>query len=186
VTAEPSIVSGLSGRYATALFDLAAEQKSVDPVRADLDTLAAMIDDSDDLAQLIRSPAVARSDQAKAMAAILAKSGIKGLVANFVGTVAENGRLSHLQTMIRQYRLLVSRFKGEIAAEVTSAQKLEDTQISSIEKSLAKAVGREVQLSTKVDPGVLGGLVVRVGSRMIDSSLRTQLNSLQLSLKEVG
>jgi F-type H+-transporting ATPase subunit delta len=120
------------------------------------------------------------------MAAILAKSGIKGLVANFVGTVAENGRLSHLQTMIRQYRLLVSRFKGEIAAEVTSAQKLEDTQISSIEKSLAKAVGREVQLSTKVDPGVLGGLVVRVGSRMIDSSLRTQLNSLQLSLKEVG
>jgi len=186
VTAEPTTVSGLGGRYATALFDLAAEQKVVDAVLADLDTVAVMIDDSDDLSRLVRSPVVARVDQASAMAALVAKAGITGLVANFVGTVAKNGRLSNLRSMIGQFKLLVSQFKGEIAAEVTSATKLNADQISSIEKSLAEAVGREVQLSTKVDPDVLGGLVVRVGSRMIDFSLRTQLNNLQLSLKEVG
>ena len=152
----------------------------------DLDTLAAMIDDSDDLSRLVRSPVVARVDQAKVMAALAAKAGITGLVANFVGIVTENGRLSNLRMMIGQFKLLVSQFKGEIAAEVTSATTLNAEQISSIEKSLAKAVGREVQLSTNVDPDVLGGLVVRVGSRMIDFSLRTQLNNLQLSLKEVG
>ena len=186
MTAEPTSVSGLDGRYATALFDLAAEQKAIDAVLGDLSTLAAMIDDSDDLARLVRSPVVARVDQASAMAALGAKAGLTDLVANFVGTVADNGRLSNLRGMIGQFNLLVSQFKGEIAAEVTSATKLSAEQISSIEKSLAKAVGREVQLSTNVDPGVLGGLVVRVGSRMIDFSLRTQLNNLQLSLKEVG
>ena len=186
MTAEPTTVSGLGGRYATALFDLAAEQKAVDAVLADLDTVAVMIDDSDDLSRLVRSPVVARVDQASAMAALVAKAGITGLVANFVGTVAENGRLSNLRSMIGQFKLLVSQFKGEIAAEVTSATKLNADQISSIEKSLAEAVGREVQLSAKVDPDVLGGLVVRVGSRMIDFSLRNQLNNLQLSLKEVG
>jgi len=186
VTAEPTSVSGLGGRYATALFDLAAGQKAVDAVLADLDTVAAMIDDSDDLSRLVRSPVVARVDQASAMAALVAKAGITGLVANFVGTVTENGRLSNLRTMIGQFKLLVSQVKGEIAAEVTSAAKLNAEQISSIKKSLAKVVGAEVQLSTKVDPDVLGGLVVRVGSRMIDFSLRTQLNNLQLNLKEVG
>ena len=186
MTPEPTSVSGLGGRYATALFDLAAEQKVVDAVLADLDTVAVTIDDSDDLSRLVRSPVVARVDQASAMAALVAKAGITGLVANFVGTVAKNGRLSNLRSMIGQFKLLVSQFKGEIAAEVTSATKLNADQISSIEKSLAEAVGREVQLSAKVDPDVLGGLVVRVGSRMIDFSLRNQLNNLQLSLKEVG
>ena len=186
MTPEPTSVSGLGGRYATALFDLAAEQNAIDTVLADLDTLATMIDDSDDLSRLVRSPVVAQVDQASAMAALVAKAGMTSLVANFVGTVVDNGRLSDLRLMIGQFNLLVSQFKGEIAAEVTSATKLNADQISSIEKSLAAAVGREVQLSTNVDPGVLGGLVVRVGSRMIDFSLRTQLNNLQLSLKEVG
>ena len=107
MTAEPTSVSGLGGRYATALFDLAAEQKVVDAVLADLDTVAVMIDDSDDLSRLVRSPVVARVDQASAMAALVAKAGITGLVANFVGTVAENGRLSNLRSMIGQFKLSI-------------------------------------------------------------------------------
>ena len=186
MTAEPTSVSGLGGRYATALFDLAVEQKAVDNVLADLEALASMINDSEDLARLIRSPVVARVDQSAAMAALAAKAEFTGLVDNFVGTVAQNGRLFELRSMIGQFKLLVSQFRGEVAAEVTSATKLSAGQISAIEKNLAKAVGRDVQLTTKVDPSVLGGLVVRVGSRMIDFSLRTQLNNLQLSLKEVG
>ena len=186
MTAEPSIVSGVAGRYANALFDLAGEQKAIDDMLADLGTLAAMIAGSDDLSRMIRSPVVARADQAGAMAEVLSRAGIEGLVAKFVGTVAVSGRLSQLPAMIRQYEMLVFRHRGEVNARVTSARPLDQGQLAAIENALAAAVGREVQLSAEVDAKVLGGLVVQVGSRMVDSSLRTQLNNLQFALKEVG
>jgi F-type H+-transporting ATPase subunit delta len=186
LTAEASIVSGLAGRYAVALFDLAKQQNAVDAVMADLDQIAAMIDESADFARLIRSPLVSRADQAKALAAVLAGAKIGGLAANFAGVVAENRRLFLLPQMIRQFRTLLSQHRGEVDAEVTSATELSESQIVALRAKLSAAVGREVRLTANVDPQVLGGLVVRVGSRRIDSSLRTQLANLQHALKEVA
>ena len=184
MTAESTIVSGLAGRYATALFDLAREQKQTDAVMASLDQLAALIAQSPDLARLIKSPVIDRQQQAKAMAAVLDRAGIKGIAANFVGLVARNRRLFLLPEMIRQIRILLSQHKGEVPAEVTSAMPLSAEQVEQVRARLAKVVGREVRLGTKVDAKILGGLVVRVGSRMVDSSLRTKLFNLQNAMKE--
>ena len=186
MTAEASIVSGLAGRYAVALFDLAKQQNAVDAVMADLDQIAAMIDESTVFARLIRSPLVSRADQAKALAAVLAGAKIGALAANFAGVVAENRRLFLLPQMIRQFRTLLSQHRGEVDAEVTSATELSESQIVALRAKLSAAVGREVRLTANVDPQVLGGLVVRVGSRRIDSSLRTQLANLPHDLKEVA
>ena len=184
MTAETTIVSGLAGRYATALFDLAREQKQADAVMASLEQLAALIEQSPDLARLIRSPVINRDDQGKAIAAILERGGMKGIAANFILLVTKNRRLFLLPEMIRQLRILLSQHKGEVPAEVTSAVPLAAAQVEQVRFRLAKVVGREVRLGTKVDPKILGGLVVRVGSRMVDSSLRTKLFNLQNAMKE--
>ncbi|MDA0654079.1 MAG: F0F1 ATP synthase subunit delta [Proteobacteria bacterium] len=186
MTAEASIVSGLAGRYAVALFDLALQRGEGDAVQADLEQIAEMMAMSADLSRLVHSPQIGPADQGRALAAVLAKAGITGIAANFVGVVTGNRRLFLLPQMIRQYRALLSQHKGEVDAEVTSATELNDSQIAALKAQLAKAVGRDVRLSARVDPEVLGGLVVRVGSRMIDSSLRTKLNNLQHTLKEVA
>ena len=186
MTAEVSIVSGLAGRYCVALFELAKQQRLEEEVMADLDQMGALIDESANFARLIRSPLVGRAEQGKALAKVLEIAGVVGLAANFAGVLAENRRLSLLPQMIRQYRVLLSRHKGEVDAEVTSAAPLSDAQASALKVKLAAVVGSEVRLTTKVDPAVLGGLVVRIGSRMIDSSLRTKLENLKHALKEVA
>lgn len=186
LTAEDSIISGLPGRYAAALFDLAVKHGEVDSVMENLDKIALMIGTSPDFAQLTQSPLISRPDQAKGLSAVLELAGIKGLTANFAGVVAKNRRLYLLPKMIRQFRTLRSRHKGEVDAEVVSAIKLSEDQITALEEKLAKIMGSKIRLTANIDPQVLGGLVVRVGSRMVDSSLRTKLNNLQLKLKEVA
>ncbi len=186
MTAESSLVSGLAGRYATALFDLAQADKQIDAVAGSLDQIGALVENNADLGRMIRSPVIARVDQNKAMAAVLARAGISGLAAKFVGTITENRRLFLLPDMIRAYRVLVSQHKGEVAGEVISAKPLGAAQVDALRQRLAKVAGRDVRLSTRVDPAILGGLVVRLGSRMVDSSLRTKLFNLQNAMKEVG
>ena len=181
-----SVVSGLAGRYATALFQLARERKSVDAVAADLDRVAEMIDESAELARVVQSPLRSREEHRRVLSAVLAKAEIEGIVANFVGVVAGQRRLFLLPRMIRQYCALAAHARGEVEVEVTSARPLSEQQADALRDRLAPSISRGVRLSMRVDPAVLGGLVVRVGSRMIDSSLRTKLDRLRLVLKEVA
>lgn len=179
-------VSGMAGRYATALFELADAANSLDATAADLGGIASLINESDDLRRLVLSPVFGADDQARAFAAVLEKGGIKGLVANFVGLVIQNRRLFALPDMIRGFNGLLAVKRGEVTADVTSAHPLNDAQIQSLKASLKTATGRDVQLNTNVDASLLGGLVVKVGSRMIDSSLKTKLTSLKLAMKEAS
>jgi F-type H+-transporting ATPase subunit delta len=180
------VVSQLSGRYAAALFDLARDERVLDGVAEDLGRLQAMLADSEDLRRLVRSPLISREDQAKAMAAILEKAEISDLVRRFVGVLARNRRLFALDAVIRTFFRLLAEHRGEVAAEVTSAAPLSEGQLEAVKGALARAVGSEVDLTAKVDRGLIGGLVVRVGSRMVDSSLRTKLQRLQFAMKGVG
>ncbi len=178
--------TGLSGRYATALFELADEQKALDQVAGDLSSVGAMLDESDDLRRLIRSPVVSKGDQQKAIQALLDAAGISELTRNFIGVVIDNRRLFALPGMIKGYLALLARARGEATAEVVSAKPLTDAQQSAIVESLRKAVGTKVAIEAKVDESLLGGLVVKVGSRMVDTSLKTKLSQLRLAMKGVG
>lgn len=186
MAAGTSIVTGIAGRYATALFELALDQNAVDDVAGDLKGLGALIDESSDLMRVVRSPVLTRAEQSDAMSAILKKAGVHVLTRNFVGLIASNRRLYSLPAMIRAYQKLLSAHRGEIAGEVISAQPLSDAQLDAVRKQLAKAMGQEVQLESTVDDSLLGGLVVKVGSRMIDNSLRTKLHNLKVAMKGVG
>ncbi len=179
-------MSGIAGRYASALFDLAREEGALDDVAGDLDSIDDMIARSADLARLVRSPVVSREDQGRAVGAVLEAAGIGDLTRRFVGLVARNRRLFALRGMIAGYRTLLADHRGRTAAEVTSARPLSDGQIARIESQLAGAFGRDVSLTAAVDESLLGGLVVRVGSRMVDSSLRTRLEGMRTAMKEVG
>lgn len=183
---EHSIVSGVAGRYASALFELADEAKALDATGDELASIGAMIDASDDLQRTLRSPVFSADDQGAAFAKLLDKAGIKGLTANFVALVARNRRLFALRDMIKAYAALLSAHRGEVSADVVSAHPLNDDQTASLKDVIKAAVGKDVQVSTRVDPALLGGLVVKVGSRMIDTSLRTKLNSLKIAMKEAG
>lgn len=183
---KDTIVSGMAGRYASALFDLAKEEKSVDAVAKDLDTLSAALTESEDLRRLIKSPVFSAEDQAKAMGAVLDKLGVKGLTANFINLVAKNRRLFALQGMIRGYSALVAADKGATTAEVTVAEELSGARREELAKALKDITGKTVDFDVKVDPKILGGLIVRLGSRMVDASLKTKLNSIKLAMKEVG
>lgn len=187
VAGEEPIVSGMAGRYATALFDLALEEKAVDAVRADLETFDAMVAGSPDLLRLVRSPVFGAEEQGRALGAVLAKAGIESLALNFLKLVASNRRLFAVRDMIRSFRTLVARWKGEVTAEVTAAEPLSDNHIEALKAAL-KAVsgGKSVDLDVKVDPSIIGGLVVKLGSRMVDSSLRTRLNAIKHAMKEAG
>ena len=184
--AEP-IVSGMAGRYATALFELALDNKSVDAVKADLEKFDAMIAESPDLHRLVRSPVFGADEQAQALAAVLAKAGISGLAANFLKLVASNRRLFAVRDMVKAFRGLVARWKGEVSAEVTVAEELSDSHLETLKSTLKTVTGgKEVDLNVKIDPAIIGGLTVKVGSRMIDSSLRTKLNAIKHAMKEAG
>ncbi|PSJ52600.1 F0F1 ATP synthase subunit delta [Kumtagia ephedrae] len=181
-----SPVSGVAERYAASLHDLAAEAKSVDKVEADLGRFEALLAGSEDLDRLIKSPVFSADDQFKAISAILAKAGITGLVGNFLKVVAKNRRLFAVPSMIKAFRRIAAEARGEVAAEVTSAHALTAAQQTELKAALKGVAGKDVAISVTVDPSLLGGLVVRLGSRQIDTSLRTKLNSLKLALKEVG
>ena len=182
---DPS-VSGVSGRYATALFELAREEKAVDAVAADLDRFEAMLNESADLKRLVRSPVFAADAQLKALTAVLDKAGISGVSANFLKVLTENRRLFAVADVIGAFRALVARFKGEATADVTVAEALSDKNLDALTAALKSVTGKDVTLKVKVDPAIIGGLVVKLGSRMVDSSLRTKLNSIKHAMKEAG
>jgi F-type H+-transporting ATPase subunit delta len=185
VAAAEPIVSGMAGRYATALFELALDNKVVDAVKSDLDRFDALIADSADLSRLVRSPVFSAEEQGKALAAVLDKAGITGLAANFLKLVTSNRRLFAVREMIKAFRVLVARWKGEVAAEVTVAERLSDGHLAALKGALKSITGgKDVDLAVKVDPAIIGGLVVKLGSRMVDSSLRTKLNSIKHAMKE--
>jgi F-type H+-transporting ATPase subunit delta len=185
VAGEDQTVSGVAGRYATALFELALENKAVDAVKKDLDQFEALIADSADLTRLVRSPAFGADEQLKALSAILAKAGIGGLAENFLRVITTNRRLFAVRDMIRAYRALVARHKGEVIAHVTVAEKLSDTHLDALKSALKSVTrGKDIDLYVRIDPAIIGGLIVKVGSRMVDSSLRTKLNSIKLAMKE--
>ena len=186
MVAETSPVSGLAGRYATALFELGLEQKALDEIAADLAAIKSMIADSEDLRRLLRSPILTRDQQLGALQAIFAAAGIGNFTGRFVGTVANNRRLFALDQMIDVFDRLLAEHRGEITAQVASAKPLSEDQVSALGGSLAEIMGQEVKLDTTVDSGLVGGLVVRVGSRMFDSSIRTKLQKLELAMKGVA
>jgi F-type H+-transporting ATPase subunit delta len=186
VAGEEPIISGMAGRYATALFELALESNAVDAVKADLDGFDALVGESDDLRRLVRSPVFAADAQGKALGAVLDKVGIGGLTARFLKVITANRRLFAVRDMIRAYRALVARHHGEVTAQVTVAETLSDPHRAAITDALKAVTGKDVGLDVKVDPAIIGGLVVKLGSRMVDGSLRTKLNSIKHAMKEVG
>jgi F-type H+-transporting ATPase subunit delta len=186
VAAEDPSVSGVSGRYATALFELARDQKSVDSIKADLDRFEAMLADSADLRRLVRSPVFAAEAQLRALSAVLDQAGISGISANFLKVLTANRRLFAVGDVIRAFRALVAKFKGEATADVTVAETLNDKNLDALKTALKTVTGKDVALNVKVDPSIIGGLVVKLGSRMVDSSLRTKLNSIKHAMKEAG
>ena len=179
-------MAGLGERYAAALYELADEGKALDRVAQDLRDLAQLIGQSADLTRLIRSPVLDRADQGRAMQAVLDKMGADALTAKFIGLVARNRRLFALPAMIRAFLAALARRRGEIAAQVTSATQLTKAQADAVTAALRQAMGSKVTVETRVEPSLLGGLVVRVGSRMVDSSLRTKLLKLELAMKGLG
>ncbi|MGB0496760.1 MAG: F0F1 ATP synthase subunit delta [Rubricella sp.] len=185
MAATASVVSGVAGRYATALFEIAKDAGTVDAVEADLGALQSALDQSAELRDLISSPVYSRDEQSAAMTAIAAKMGLGELVVNTVRLMASKRRLPALPGMIAGVRALAAQDRGEVTAEVTTARPMTDAQAGALKAALKKAVGSDVSLNTTVDEGLIGGLVVKVGSQMVDTSIRTRLASLQNAMKEV-
>jgi F-type H+-transporting ATPase subunit delta len=184
LAAEAPVLSGMAGRYATALFELALEANAVDAVKAELDRFDALVAESADLNRLVRSPVFSTEQQLQALSAVLERAGIGGLTANFLKLVASNRRLFAVRDMIKAFRALVAQHKGEATASVTVAEPLKDQHVDALRAALRSVTGKDVDLDVKVDPAILGGLVVKLGSRMVDSSLRTKLNAIKHAMKE--
>jgi F-type H+-transporting ATPase subunit delta len=185
VAGEDPLISGMAGRYAGALFELALEEKATEAVKADLEKFDAMIAGSPDLTRLVRSPVFGVDEQLKALSAILDKAGITGVAANFLRVITTNRRLFAVRDMIRGYRALVARHKGEVLAQITVAETLNDQNLGALKDALKNVTGgKDIDLDVKVDPAIIGGLIVKVGSRMVDSSLRTKLNAIKFAMKE--
>ena len=186
VSATASITAGASGRYAIALFEIAKEAKSLAAIEADLDSLQGALDSSADLRDVVSSPLLSREDQGKAMRALTDKMGLGADAANTVALMAENRRLYVLPEMISQVKALAADDRGEVSAEVTAAKALTEKQSTALAAALKKSVGKDVNVNVTVDKDIIGGLIVKVGSAMVDSSLRSKLNNLQNAMKEVG
>jgi F-type H+-transporting ATPase subunit delta len=184
---QDDIVSGVAGRYASALFSLARDARDTDGVAASLAAFDAMIAESPDLQRLVRSPAFSAAEQLKALSAILERAGVSGVAANFIKLVAAKRRLFAIRDMIAEYGKLNDAFRGVTRAEVTSAAPLTDANVAALKESLrAASGGRQVDLTARIDPSIIGGLVVKLGSRMVDGSLKTKLNAIRTRMKEVG
>lgn len=177
------IQASLSGRYATALFELAREKGAIDTVESSLAIVKQALAESADFATLTTSPLIARGDAANGVAATARMLGLDALTANFLSVIAGNRRLAALPSIIAAYRSLVANDRGEVTAAVTSAHPLSDDQVEALKAQLRARVGRDVTVDLAVDPSLLGGLVVRIGSQMIDSSIKTRLNSLAHAMK---
>ncbi|KTE21158.1 ATP synthase subunit delta [Sphingopyxis sp. H050] len=180
---QGNITAGLAGRYASALFDLARESNAIDSVQKSLSDLKAGLAESADLAALVSSPVVGRSDAAKAIAAVARAMKLDPLTTKFLGVLADNRRLGDLAGMIDAYHAIVAAHRGEVTAKVTSAHPLSAEQLKALAANLKTRVGRDVQIATTVDPAILGGLVVQLGSQLIDGSIRTRLNSFAQAMK---
>jgi F-type H+-transporting ATPase subunit delta len=186
VAGEEPIVSGMAGRYATAVFELALEENTLDQVMAELDRFDALVAESSDLLRLVRSPVFSAEDQQGALTAVLDRAGISGTAANFLRLVTAKRRLFAVRDMVRALRVLVARHKGEVTAQVTVAERLGDRHLAALKDALKSVTGKDVTLDIKVEPAIIGGLVVKIGSRMVDASLKTKLNSIKHAMKEVG
>jgi F-type H+-transporting ATPase subunit delta len=184
VAAEETIVSGMAGRYATALFELAREANAIDAVKADLDRFDVLIAGSPDLLRLVRSPVSSADEQLQALSAVLQRAGIGGLAEKFLKLVTSNRRLFAVRDMIKGFRELVAEHKGQATADVTVAEPLKDDHVAALKSALKAVSGKDVDLNVKIDPAILGGLVVKLGSRMVDTSLRTKLNAIRHAMKE--
>jgi F-type H+-transporting ATPase subunit delta len=177
-------VSGVAGRYALALFDLARDEKALDVVMKGLDSFEELLRESPDLQRLVKSPVYSSEEQVRAIGAVLDRAGISGLTANFIRLVASRRRLFALPGMIAAYRGMLARSKGVVSAEVRLAEEPSPRVMEDIKTALRAMTSSEVDLKVKIDPALIGGLVVQVGSRMIDASLRTKLNSIRIAMKE--
>jgi F-type H+-transporting ATPase subunit delta len=183
VATTDQTVSGVPGRYASALFELAAEDKATEEVGRQLTDFGSALDQSEELRRLVRSPVYSSDDQIAALEGVARQLGLTGTTLNFLKLAAKNRRLSALPEMIKAYATILATSKGEIAGEVTSAEPLNPAQLSDLKAALKSSLGRDVVLSTRVDSSILGGLIVKVGSRMMDNSLKTKLQSLKTAMK---
>jgi F-type H+-transporting ATPase subunit delta len=183
VATTDQTVSGVPGRYASALFELSSEEKATEEVSRQLSTFQSAIDQSEDLSRLVRSPVFSSEDQVAALGAVAGQLGITGTTLNFLKLVAKNRRLSVIPDMIKAFATLLAASKGEVAGEVTSAEPLSATQLADLKAALKSSLGRDVALTTRVDSSLLGGLIVKVGSRMMDNSLKTKLQTLKIAMK---
>jgi F-type H+-transporting ATPase subunit delta len=186
MTESNQVVFGIPGRYATALYDLAVEREVVDQVKANLDRFDALVAVSDDLKRLVRSPKWTAEQQGKALAAVLNRVAIDGLAENFLKVVTSNRRLFAVSEMIKAYGRLVAHHRGEMIAQVTFAEMPKETHVAAIEEALKEVIHKDVKTNVKIDPSIIGGLIVKLGSRMVDTSLRTKLNALRHAMKEAG
>ena len=177
------IQASLAGRYATALFGLASDEQQVDAVGRSLDSIEQAMTESADFRALVTSPLIGRADAGKTISALVPALGLDSITGRFLGVLADNGRFSELKSVIRIFRELASDARGETKAEVTSAHPLDDDQIAALKTKLKARVGREITLDARVDPSILGGIVVRLGSQMIDASIATKLNTLATAMK---
>ncbi len=186
MSAQNSTIHHIAQPYANALFDLANESNQMAEVESNLDQLAELINSDADFRNFLRSPAIPADTKREAMEAIVAKSGLPETVGNFVRLVAKNGRLFALPAMIAEFKARAAKARGEVSADVTSAAPLSEAQLNTLAETLKAKIGKTVNLVTHVDPSLIGGLVVKVGSQMIDSSLRTKLTAMKIAMKEVG
>jgi F-type H+-transporting ATPase subunit delta len=176
----------MAGRYATALFDLAREEGKLPETEEALVAFDALLTESEDLARLGRSPIFSQQEQAKALSAVASKAEMPALASNFLQLLVKNRRLFALRNIIAGFRKLAANERGEITADVTSALALSDTQKDELKATLKAKTGKDITLNVHVDPAILGGLIVKIGSRMVDSSIRTKLNTMKFAMKEVG
>ena len=186
IVSENLTISGLAGRYAIALFDLATETKMLDKVATDIATLSNLLEISPELKGLTLNPVFSTIEKARAVAAVGEAAKLDKLVANFVGVVAHNGRLDQLENIISEFMRILAHHNGEVSASVVTAHKLTKTHLDALKTKLKSMVGSDVTVETDIDEDLLGGMVVKIGSRMIDSSLKTKLANLEESMKEVG
>ena len=177
------IRASLAGRYASALFDLARDERQIDTVSKSLDSLNQAIADSRDFSELVASPMVSRGEAGKAFAALAPQLSLDPITTNFVAVLARNGRKGELRNIIRLFKRLSAEHRGEVSAEVVSAHPLKDDQLQALKAQLKSRAGRDVAIDAKVDPSILGGIVVKLGSQMIDASIRTKLNRLAAAMK---
>ena len=178
--------SGVANRYAGALFELARESNALDSVEKDLKTMGSLLESSEDLMRLVRSPVFQTGQQLGALDAVFNKAGITGVAANFAKLTAKNRRLFALPDMITAFQSLLAAHRGEATADIVTAESLSDTHLASLKEALKSVTGKDVMINQSVDPSLLGGMVVKIGSRMIDTSLKTKLNSLRVTMKEAG